>query len=288
MTVARSLAPQTDPDRTVQYNIRVSDKTILARLYTYVGGACIEYPESRGVHPIGHLIPIAGDLDSPLPWTDFVYSRGAPDSGTMNFITYLSLLTTAGLVCKIWYATCLGMKACPLANLGHLGSSYQHTIRDTGYNINYIAAVFTDDKEEAERIELEAKALNIRLLAKCKTVVNYSAQRSYCSVDHCLEGHLVQQEMAHLKCDVKFRIWWPVDCTNVSSNIPPRTAKSKKGLSKSKSNRKEKEKGNSKHPLGYTIKGTGPPLTKDASFLLSAPMASIFFPGELHLAKCIP
>ncbi|KAJ7740410.1 hypothetical protein B0H14DRAFT_2638079 [Mycena olivaceomarginata] len=67
-----------------------------------------------------------------------------------------------------------------------------------------------------------------------------------------------------------------------------RTAKSKKGLSKSKSKGKGKEKGKSKHPLGYTIKGTGPPLTKDAGFLLSAPMASIFFPGEMHPAGHIP
>jgi hypothetical protein len=51
-----------------------------------------------------------------------------------------------------------------------------------------------------------------------------------------------------------------------------RAAKSKKGLSKSMS----KRKGKSKRPLGYTTKGTGPPLTKDAGFLLSALVASIF------------
>ncbi|KAJ7800830.1 hypothetical protein B0H14DRAFT_2615859 [Mycena olivaceomarginata] len=327
MAVARSLALQADPDRTVEYNVRVSDKTILARLYTYPAGACVEYPESGDVNPVGHLLPIAGDLDSPLPWTDFAYSKGAPDGGSgKNEFYYTPVLVDdhgVEVACKVRHATCLGMKACPLADLAHLRSSYQHTsatradveerlaaerearllysspsrdifqttaayitaqeatprteqelqqfeqdqaaghvfrrrypvpktcdgrivfheierdsgpstvylscqhysahrspnhwvdfsIRDAGYNINYIAAVFTDDREEAERIELEAKALDIGPLAKCKTVVNYSAQRSYCPVDHRLEGRLVQQEMAHLQCDVKFRIWWPVDRT---------------------------------------------------------------------------
>ncbi|KAJ7674213.1 hypothetical protein B0H14DRAFT_2656804, partial [Mycena olivaceomarginata] len=55
---------------------------------------------------------------------------------------------------------------------------------------------------------------------------------------------------------------------NDIGDVDSRTAKSKKGLSKSKSKGKGKEKGKSKHPLGYTIKGTGPPLTKDAGFLL--------------------
>ncbi|KAJ7795857.1 hypothetical protein B0H14DRAFT_2391173 [Mycena olivaceomarginata] len=320
VAVARSLALQADPDRTVEYNVRVSDKTILARLYTYPAGACVEYPESGDVNPVGHLLPIAGDLDSPLPWTDFAYSKGAPDGGSgKNEFYYTPVLVDdhgVEVACKVRHATCLGMKACPLADLAHLRSSYQHTsatradveerlaaerearllysspsrdifqttaayitavrtagcrrpqqeatprteqelqqfeqdqaaghvfrrrypvpktcdgrivfheierdsgpstvylsIRDAGYNIDYIAAVFTDDREEAERIELEAKALDIGPLAKCKTVVNYSAQRSYCPVDHRLEGRLVQQEMAHLQCDVKFRIWWPVDRT---------------------------------------------------------------------------
>ncbi|KAJ7779286.1 hypothetical protein B0H14DRAFT_2631317 [Mycena olivaceomarginata] len=337
MAVARSLALQADPDRTVEYNVRVSDKTILARLYTYPAGACVEYPESGDVNPVGHLLPIAGDLDSPLPWTDFAYSKGAPDGGSgKNEFYYTPVLVDdhgVEVACKVRHATYLGMKACPLADLAHLRSSYQHTsatradveehlaaerearllysspsrdifqttaayitavrtagcrrpqqeamprteqelqqfeqdqaashvfrrrypvpktcdgrivfheierdsgpstvylscqhysahrspnhwvdfsIRDAGYNIDYIAAVFTDDREEAERIELEAKVLDIGPLAKCKTVVDYSAQRSYCPVDHRLEGRLVQQEMAHLQCDVKFRIWWPVDRT---------------------------------------------------------------------------
>ncbi|KAJ6529593.1 hypothetical protein B0H19DRAFT_1214481 [Mycena capillaripes] len=301
---------------------------MLSVLYRYALGACVEYPESGEVNPVGHLIPIAGDSDSALPWTDFAYSRGAPDGGSAkNDFYYTPVLVDdhgQEVPCKIRHATCLGMKACPLADLAHLRTDYQHTsatradvqerlaaarearllhsspsrdifqttaayitavrtvgcrrpqqeathwtdkelelfdkdqaaaqlfrrgypvpktcdgriafheierdsgppqvylspdhwadftIRDSGYDIDYIAAVFTDDREEAERIELAAKAFDIGPLAKCKTLVNYSAQKSYCPVDHRLDGRLGQQEMVHLECDVKFRIWWPVDRT---------------------------------------------------------------------------
>ncbi|KAJ7823638.1 hypothetical protein B0H14DRAFT_3730063 [Mycena olivaceomarginata] len=60
--------------------------------------------------------------------------------------------------------------------------------------------------------------------------------------------------------------------TRADAAAAARAAKSKKGLLKSMS----KRKGKSKRPLGYTTKGTGPPLTKDAGFLLSALVASIF------------
>ncbi|KAJ7262693.1 hypothetical protein B0H12DRAFT_1231133 [Mycena haematopus] len=322
-SVARPLQP--DAERTADYEVRITDKTTLSILYRYAHGATVEYPESGDVNPVGHLIPLGGN-DSRLPWTDFAYSRGAPDggSGKSEFHYTPLLVDDQGLEvpCKIRHTTCLGMKACPFADLGHLATDYQHTvatradvqqrlaaardarlayssptrdifqstaayitqseqwaaagpsrkphsaqkqsmsnsnktklqrnssdedtpcpkhamvessftrlsatlvplryisdhwvdftIRDSGYDIDYIAAVFTDDREEAERIELAAKALDIGPLAKCKTLVNYTAQRSYCPVDHRLEGRLVRQEMAHLECDVKFRIWCPVDRT---------------------------------------------------------------------------
>ncbi|KAJ6593005.1 hypothetical protein B0H19DRAFT_909722, partial [Mycena capillaripes] len=80
------------------------------------------------------------------------------------------------------------------------------TLRDSSYDIDYIAAVFTDNRAEAERIELAAKALHTGPLATCKTIVNPSAQRSY-------YGRLDQQPLCRLECRIKFRIWWPVDRT---------------------------------------------------------------------------
>ncbi|KAJ6564612.1 hypothetical protein B0H19DRAFT_941881 [Mycena capillaripes] len=124
------LHPQAD--RTVEYDIPVNSKTTLSTLYRYAKGAYVEYPESGIDGPIGHLIPDDPDSDQPLhlPWTDFAYSRGSPDGGCGKdefFYTPL-LVNQAGqtVPCKTRHTTCLGVKACPLADISSLQNDYRH------------------------------------------------------------------------------------------------------------------------------------------------------------------
>ncbi|KAJ7827331.1 hypothetical protein B0H14DRAFT_3144637 [Mycena olivaceomarginata] len=82
--------------------------------------AYVEYPESGIDGPIGHLIPDVDSTDADstarIPWTDFAYSHGAPEGGTLvHEMIYTPLLVDeAGnpVLCRIRHSTCLGVKAC--------------------------------------------------------------------------------------------------------------------------------------------------------------------------------
>ncbi|KAF8058004.1 hypothetical protein FPV67DRAFT_1722388 [Lyophyllum atratum] len=88
---------------------------------------------------------------------------------------------------------------------------YIQHIDETRFDFDYIKAYFDKDKDELERIEQSASALGVRPLRACTTVTNFSAQKVCCPFDHRLEnGSLVQPEMVHLPCQVKFRIYEPL------------------------------------------------------------------------------
>ncbi|KAJ6475966.1 hypothetical protein C8R47DRAFT_1052240 [Mycena vitilis] len=85
------------------------------------------------------------------------------------------------------------------------------TIRNAGYDVDHIAAHFLGHKDELARIEEAAAAQNIGPLAVCDTLLNFSAKTLCCPVDHRLNGHLTRVELCHIPCEVKFRIWVPVN-----------------------------------------------------------------------------
>ncbi|GLB33432.1 hypothetical protein LshimejAT787_0103900 [Lyophyllum shimeji] len=83
---------------------------------------------------------------------------------------------------------------------------YIQFIDESRFDFDYIKAYFDNDKDELERIERSASDLGVGPLRACTTVTNFSAQKVCCPFDHRLEnGSLVQPEMIHLPCQVKFR-----------------------------------------------------------------------------------
>lgn len=104
----------TQANRTVEYNVTLNYRTQLSVLYRYPKGAYVEYPESGIDGPIGHLIPDVDSTDADstarIPWTDFAYSRGAPEGGTLaHEMIYTPLLVDeAGnpVLCRIRHSTC--------------------------------------------------------------------------------------------------------------------------------------------------------------------------------------
>ncbi|KAJ7886628.1 hypothetical protein B0H14DRAFT_2338160, partial [Mycena olivaceomarginata] len=85
------------------------------------------------------------------------------------------------------------------------------TVADGEYDLEYIAAVFTDDTEEIFRIEMAAERHKHGPLAFCGTLTNHSTQRVFCPLDHREDDQLVRKELCHLECHVKFQIWYPVE-----------------------------------------------------------------------------
>ncbi|KAJ7506100.1 hypothetical protein B0H11DRAFT_1707331 [Mycena galericulata] len=80
------------------------------------------------------------------------------------------------------------------------------------YDLDYIEAVLCEDDEEISRIEQAAFALGYGPLVECKTVTNASSQKAFCPVDHRDdEGLLIQPLMQRLECDVKFRVFQPLE-----------------------------------------------------------------------------
>ncbi|KAJ6457805.1 hypothetical protein C8R47DRAFT_915228, partial [Mycena vitilis] len=82
---------------------------------------------------------------------------------------------------------------------------------DGGLDDDYIAAVFLNNTDEIARIEAAAAAQDVGPLAQCHTLLNHSAQTVYCPIEHRVDGRLAQQQLCHLDCNVKFRIWFPVN-----------------------------------------------------------------------------
>lgn len=96
-------------------------------------------------------------------------------------------------------------------------------------HLEYVAAVFTGDTEEALQIERAAREKSVGPLAVCQNVTNYSSQRNHCrafhhpryrpytdlaaAVDHREheDGPLVRHQMCRIDCHVKFRAWIPVN-----------------------------------------------------------------------------
>ncbi|KAJ7836987.1 hypothetical protein B0H14DRAFT_3460332 [Mycena olivaceomarginata] len=296
----------TQANRTVEYNVTLNYRTQLSVLYRYPKGAYVEYPESGIDGPIGHLIPDVDSTDADstarIPWTDFAYSRGAPEGGTLaHEMIYTPLLVDeAGnpVLCRIRHSTCLGVKAyvqrklaqerearllhssperdpfkswaagdpdnkrllaqrqrplslskckqlsdtssvaikpptrataessttSSMAEMGNLLSCEHYSsrtrnhwvdfnIQDGSLHLEYVAAVFTGDTEEALQIERAAREKSVGPLAVCQNVTNYSSQRNHCPVDHREheDGPLVRHQMCRIDCHVKFRAWIPVN-----------------------------------------------------------------------------
>ncbi|KAJ7481504.1 hypothetical protein FB451DRAFT_1170708 [Mycena latifolia] len=86
------------------------------------------------------------------------------------------------------------------------------TIGDGRYNLEYIAAVFMNNTNEAAEIEQAAAQEEHGPLAVCTMITNHSNQKVYCPINHRdNEGHLGRKPMVRLKCHVKYRIWYSVE-----------------------------------------------------------------------------
>ncbi|KAJ6517162.1 hypothetical protein C8R47DRAFT_960350 [Mycena vitilis] len=86
-------------------------------------------------------------------------------------------------------------------------------IQDGAFDDDYIAAVFLNHTDEIRRIESAAADQDVGPLAPCHTLLNHSAQTVYCPIEHRVDGRLAAQQLCHLDCDVKFRLWFPTDKT---------------------------------------------------------------------------
>ncbi|KAJ7121386.1 hypothetical protein C8R44DRAFT_705332 [Mycena epipterygia] len=306
-TVLHAPLPPLPLQKVVEHNVKITRKTTVSTLYRYPQGTSVEYPETASDQPVGHLFYVNPD-EWVLPWTDFAYSRGAPDGGSkIGSFAYCSLLVdqTGSMVpCKIRHATCQGIKACEMADHEALRAAehtsatrqaieqrladerqarldYSSPQRDVflktaayiaavkrlgcqrppdkltartpeeqsiyeasqavakhfqrgylspatcdgriifqelpdqnpylrSYDLDYLAAVFTHDTDEIEIIEQAAELKDYGPLATCASVANYSTQRSNCPLYHRENGELVQKPMCHVDCEVKYRIWYPV------------------------------------------------------------------------------
>ncbi|KAK0472568.1 hypothetical protein EDD18DRAFT_1093925 [Armillaria luteobubalina] len=88
---------------------------------------------------------------------------------------------------------------------------------DASLDIDYIEAIFTEDRTEAQRIEESALSLGYGPLAECTTVTNVSAKRVNCPFAHRDEnGHLYQPEMKRISCDVRFSLYEPLEEFRIS------------------------------------------------------------------------
>jgi hypothetical protein len=96
--------------------------------------------------------------------------------------------------------------------------------------VEYIEAILEEDSEEVDRIERAAELLGYGPRIECTNVTNSSAQRAFCresdspllvslstkhrhsAFDHREpEGTLIQLEMTRIHCDVKFRVYQPLE-----------------------------------------------------------------------------
>ncbi|KAJ7624127.1 hypothetical protein DFH06DRAFT_1340161 [Mycena polygramma] len=84
-------------------------------------------------------------------------------------------------------------------------------LQDAGLDVDYIAAQFQDNSDELARIEEAAALTDVGPLGTCVTLRNFAAQTQHCPLDHCVDGRLTQLELTHIECQVKFRMWFPVD-----------------------------------------------------------------------------
>ncbi|KAJ6463274.1 hypothetical protein C8R47DRAFT_992713 [Mycena vitilis] len=84
-------------------------------------------------------------------------------------------------------------------------------IQNAGFDMDYIAAYFTGNTEEVSRIEQAAAAQDRGPLAVCTTIRNFSAQTLRCPNDHRVGGQLQRLKLQRIKCEVKYRVWAPVD-----------------------------------------------------------------------------
>ncbi|KAJ6476574.1 hypothetical protein DFH09DRAFT_1342459 [Mycena vulgaris] len=78
------------------------------------------------------------------------------------------------------------------------------------YDLDYIAAVFTDDQETTTAIEDAAAEQEYGPRAPCATVFNKSAQRLSCPIMHRVpSGALQELSLVHLPCAARYRMWVP-------------------------------------------------------------------------------
>ncbi|KAF7327931.1 hypothetical protein MKEN_00373200 [Mycena kentingensis (nom. inval.)] len=85
-----------------------------------------------------------------------------------------------------------------------------YSIGNGQYDLEYLEAVFTGDKETAHRLEQAANREDHGPLAPCSTVLNFSNQRDVCPTLHRDKSGLVEHAIIHIPCRTKFRVYYPV------------------------------------------------------------------------------
>ncbi|KAJ6606289.1 hypothetical protein DFH09DRAFT_1299558 [Mycena vulgaris] len=109
-----------------------------------------------------------------------------------------------------------GLHRGPYLSCEHYSSRNHHhwvdfSIADGQYDLEYITAIFTNDGEEASRIEEAAAQQEHGPRAICTIVTNVSNQRLNCPLDHCEGSQLVQKPMQRLECSVVYQMWVPLE-----------------------------------------------------------------------------
>ncbi|THU76535.1 hypothetical protein K435DRAFT_704653 [Dendrothele bispora CBS 962.96] len=89
---------------------------------------------------------------------------------------------------------------------------FDSSVGNGGYDLDYLEAVLCEDQEEIDRIELQAAALGYGPRTKCRTITNFSSQRTYCPWDHRdnEDFRLEQPKMEVVPCNVTFRQYFPL------------------------------------------------------------------------------
>ncbi|KIJ69922.1 hypothetical protein HYDPIDRAFT_78824 [Hydnomerulius pinastri MD-312] len=305
----------------VQTNVRINRQTILDKVFVYLPGTLVEYPETMGEGRVGHLF----EMDPSQPWYNpaisFAYSLGEPKGSrggsSLHNAVYCDLLRDLGgnrVPCRESHATCQGCKACSYADWTVLAIPHCRASRDSiqsrlcsenltpsaqvlkkthtfwaalqkngcgalpapspvqshihnqpdrlqwqekwdeqreasrrghttkltcqgrllfdydrqdrpfirdhlvhygpesgEYDVEYLQALFNEDKEETHVIESEAQRHGFYPASPCPTVINHTSVRVTCRKEHCDEnGRLQLGSMVSIPCHSLFRIYQPL------------------------------------------------------------------------------
>ncbi|KIJ33839.1 hypothetical protein M422DRAFT_182788 [Sphaerobolus stellatus SS14] len=106
------------PEPEVEYNVKITQRILLSKLYKYPKGSYLEYPETSPDDKtyIGHLFHWEGDMNSPVG--SIVYSQGPPKGQTKKGnpakINLFQDSNGEKVDCVKINSTCQGSKICPL------------------------------------------------------------------------------------------------------------------------------------------------------------------------------
>ncbi|KIJ41766.1 hypothetical protein M422DRAFT_255076 [Sphaerobolus stellatus SS14] len=154
----RAIFPSEPLNIPVKYNVKISHKIILSKLYEHPAGTQLEYPETSADSNtyVGHLFQLQKDETSPLG--NIVYSQGAPmgQSSKKSPVKCYLLVDHNGrqVECIRKSSTCQGCKTCENASMEPLKIPHVQASREL----------------LAERLQLES-AINAMSTGPARTIL---------------------------------------------------------------------------------------------------------------------